>query len=365
MKKVLVLTNSIDGFYSFRRELIQKLLQNDYEVGISAPKGNRTGYFREIGCSVIETEFNRRSKNPFSDLKLLFFYVRTIRKISPGIVLTYTIKPNVYGGIACRYTKIPYISNITGLGTSIENKGITRKISLLLYKTGLKNSRKIFFQNSSNLKVFKEANIVKKGHLLPGSGINLEYFHYEEYPKETETLKFLFIGRIMKNKGIEEFLEAIKIVKERHQNAEFHILGECEEEYKEDLEKFETSQLVVWHGQKKDVRPFIKNSHAIINPSYHEGMSNVLLEAAAMGRPILASDVPGCKETLDDGVSGFLFETKNAKSLADYIEKFIALKHEEKVAMGIAGRKKMEKEFDRNIVIEAYCETIKRVIGNH
>ena len=363
LSRILIASNSIGGLYNFRRELIQKLIEEKYDVFISAPKGDRIAYFTQLGCNFIETNISRHGVNPISDLKLLLKYIEIIRKIKPDVVLTYTIKPNVYGGIACRIQKIPYIANITGLGTSIENDGIIQKIALGLYKVGLRKASCIFFQNSSNQKFFSDRNMIAGNtRLIPGSGVNINYHCFEEYPDDDNKIKFLFLGRIMKDKGINELLDAAVQIKAKYSNIYFNLIGDCEEDYYERLKELQEKGIIKYHGRQSDVHSFIKESHAVILPSYHEGMSNVLLEAASTGRPVLASNIPGCKETFDEGVSGFGFEAKSVDSLVKVIIKFIELPYEKKKQMGLAGRKKMEREFDRNIVVNAYLDEINKVL---
>jgi glycosyltransferase involved in cell wall biosynthesis len=294
---------------------------------------------------------------------LLFNYIKIIKRIKPDIVLTYTIKPNVYGGIACAVTKTPYISNITGLGTSIESQGLIQKVTLMLYRFGLRKASSVFFQNETNRKFFIEHEIVNGvSKLIPGSGVNLNKHRYEEYPS-SDTVRFLFIGRIMKAKGIDELLEAAQHVKGEYPNVQFELIGVCEEDYSEKLEELENHKIIKYHGQQADVHSFIKNSHATILPSYHEGLANVLLESASTGRPVLASKVPGCIETFEDGLTGFGFEVRSVENLIIAIHKFINLSHEQRRAMGIAGRGKIENEFDRNIVINAYLQEINKTVN--
>lgn len=363
MLKILILTNSINGLYSFRIELIEELLTREFQVAISAPFDKRTNYFKDIGCNMIETSINRRGINPFADLKLLLSYLKLINK-KTDIVLTYTIKPNIYGGLACRLRGVPYIANITGLGTSIENKGAIRTISLFLYKVGLKKAHAIFFQNKSNKEYFIKNQIVNENvsRKIPGSGVNIDYHIFEEYPTNDEIIKFLFIGRIMKSKGIEELLKAAQIIKNIYPKTEFHFVGGKEENYDVKLNNLTKKGIIHYHGRQENVHYFIKNCHATINPSYHEGMSNVLLESASTGRPVLASNIPGCKETFDEGISGYGFEVRNVDSLVETIVKFIQLPYENKKQMGLAGRLKVEREFDRQIVVNSYMDEINKLI---
>ncbi|MGG7620242.1 glycosyltransferase family 4 protein [Bacillus coreaensis] len=357
--KILVFANFGMGLYNFRKELLEELINQNNEVYISLPSDDYVPKLENLGCKFIETHLERRGTNPIKDIKLLFHYINIIKRIKPDVVLTYTIKPNVYGGLACRITKTPYITNITGLGTSVENKGVMQKITLMLYKVGLKQASCLFFQNKTNLKFFVDKRIVKnKTRLVPGSGVNLEQHIFEEYPDNDEKNRFLFIGRMMKSKGIEELLQAIKIVKEKFPNTQFDLVGHCEENYHQKLVELNELGMINYYGQQKDIHSFIKKSHATILPSYHEGTANVLLESASTGRAVLASRVPGCKETFDEDVSGFGFEVRNVDSLVEAIIKFINLPYEQKKAMGIAGRKKMENEFDRKIVINAYLDEI-------
>lgn len=361
MKKILILSNSMDGFYRFRNELIIKLLKEDYSVFLSAPIDAREDYYRQLGVIVTQTKISRRSINPFKDLKLFLFYIRLINKYKPDHVLTYTIKPNVYGGLAARLAKIPYIANITGLGTAIENKGIIQNIAIKLYKIGLKKASMIFFQNQENLNFMISKGV--RGHsyqLLPGSGVNINYFDYSEYPSQ-DRLHFLFIGRVMKSKGIDYFLESAKYVNEKYPNTVFHVIGDLEEDYKEKISEYVSKSYIKYHGKTDDIRDFLKMSHAIIHPSFHEGMSNVLLESASSGRPVIASNIAGCKETFEENKTGLSFIVKNQELLNTAIEKFIKLPHEHKKKMGIAGRDKMVKEFSRENIVNKYIEAINKI----
>jgi glycosyltransferase involved in cell wall biosynthesis len=363
--KILVLANFGMGLYNFRKELLEELINQNNEVYISLPNDEYLPKLKSLGCKFIETHLDRRGTNPIKDLKLLLYYINLMKRIKPDVVLTYTIKPNVYGGLACRITKTPYITNITGLGTSVENKGLIQKITLMLYKAGLKKASCLFFQNETNLKFFIDQKIIKnKTRLVPGSGVNLKEHIFEEYPEKDQNNTFLFIGRVMKSKGIEELLQAIKIIKEKFPKTQFDLVGHCEEDYHQQLVEFNKLGFINYHSQQDDVHSFIMKSHATILPSYHEGTANVLLESASSGRPVLASRVPGCKETFDEDVSGFGFDVRSVDSLVEAIVKFINLPYEQKRAMGMAGRKKMENEYDRKIVINAYVDEINKLKGD-
>jgi galacturonosyltransferase len=368
-KNVLVLFNSKSSVYGFRAELLSRLNQEGFNLIVSAPESQKETKDRSnLEFKFLPTLVERRGLNPLKDLKLLFSYRKYLKRYKPFVVLSYTVKPNIYGGLACRISKVPHIANITGLGTSIQNKGILQRLVLWLTKKGLYQTRKVFFQNTSNRDFYAEKAIVRPDQtvLIPGSGVNLERHPFEPYVEESEkTTRLLFIGRMMKDKGLNELLEALVVVRTKNPNVICDLVGPYEEHSFEPLiERYESEGYGKYLGVSDDVHNLIKQYHAVVLPSYHEGMANVLLEAAACGRPVLASNVPGCRETFDEGVSGLGFEAKSVDSLVSVIERFITLPYEKKVAMGLAGRKKMEQEFDRQIVVEAYMKEIKVILSD-
>lgn len=363
-KKVLFLVNHDVVIYNFRKELVERLLDDGYEVIISSPYGPRIDDLVNMGCKFEQIDIDRHGKNVFNDFKLIYKYKRLISNLKPDVVLTYTIKPNIYGGIASMISKIPYIANITGLGTAVENPGLLQKITTSLYKISFRNIETIYFQNEENMSFFEERKIYNNKHkLIPGSGVNLEQFKLAEYPPN-EKIKFVFISRIMKEKGIDYYLEASEIIKEKYPFTEFHICGFSEEDYSEKLNKMESKGIIKYHGMLKDIRPIIKDMHCTIHPTFYpEGISNVLLESAAMGRPLIATNRSGCREVIDDGHNGYLVLEKNTNDLVEKIEKFISLTHSEKKKMGLLGRNKVEIEFDRQIVVNEYMKNINSIIG--
>ncbi|MEF2246816.1 glycosyltransferase family 4 protein [Paenibacillus sp. IITD108] len=359
MKKVLILVNHEVVIYNFRKELVERLLEEGKEVYISCPYGERIDELREMGCKYIEASIERHGTNAVEELKLLLYYFKIMRQIKPDVVLSYTIKPNIYGGMASRFLRIPYIANITGLGTAVEKKGLMQKISVALYKIAFKKINCVFFQNSENQEFFSKKKIALGRHrLIPGSGVNLRHFNELEYPQDN-TVEFIFISRIMKEKGIDQYLEAAEYIREKYSFTRFHILGFCEEAYEEKLESLEERGIIEYHGMQKDIRPFLEKTHCTIHPTYYpEGMSNVLLESAASGRPVITTNRSGCREIVDDGVTGFIVEQRNSMDLIEKIELFLNSTNEHKREMGLAGRMKVEKEFDRQIVVEAYMKEI-------
>lgn len=361
MKKILILVNHDVVIYNFRKELVERLLKDEYEVYISSPYGERIDDLIKMGCKHIDAKIARHGTNILEELKLLYYYKKIIKEIKPYVVLTYTIKPNIYGGIACRILKVPYISNITGLGTAVENKGLMQNITTILYKIAFKKINCLFFQNTENMQFFKNKNIaVDKHRLIPGSGVNLEHFDILEYPSD-KTVEFVFISRIMKEKGVDQYIEAAKSIINKYPNTRFHICGFCEEEYEDKLKDLQNEGIIIYHGMQRDIRKILAKTHCTIHPTYYpEGMSNVLLESSACGRPIITTNRSGCKEIVDDCINGFIVEQKNSKDLIEKIEKFLKLSNEERRIMGLSGRKKVELEFDRQIVVDAYIQEINK-----
>lgn len=358
--RVLVLANADIGLYKFRRELMEKLCAA-HDVHIALPNGEFIEDLKALGCHYIPFEFNRRGMNPISDLMQLRRYKKLLKEVVPDVVLTYTIKPNIYGGIACRQAKIPFLPNVTGLGTTIENGGLMAQISTTLYKIGLKGAACVFFQNRDNERLFLEKKLVHgRTRVIPGSGVNLQTHKMEPYPSDAEGIRFLFVGRIMKDKGVEELLEAIRKLHKDNKHITLDIVGWSDEDYNDALKAAEEEGAVRFHGLQKDVHPFYKNCHCAVLPSYHEGTANVMLEASSTGRPVITTRVPGCKETFDEGITGFGCEAKDTESLIKAMRQFLETPQEKRKAMGIAARHKMETEYDRNIVLKAYAEEIQQ-----
>lgn len=350
--KILILANNDVGLYQFRKDLIAELLKKS-EVMIAVPYGKLVEPLKEKGCRFIDTPIDRRGINPVTDLKLFLQYRRILKKEKPDLVITYTIKPNIYGGFASRLAKIPYAVNITGLGTTFQNEGLLKKFVVLLYKVSLKRAKTVFFENVENRQIFLDARIVKeeKTCLLNGAGVDVMRYSRMEYPAGSVT-KFLFVGRVMKEKGIDELFAAMRKLKADGIACTLDVLGGYEEDYKDKIETYEAEGWLHYHGFQEDVRPFIAEAHCFVLPSWHEGMANTNLECASSGRPVITSRIHGCLEAVEDGVSGFLCEKQNAEDLYNVMKKFVSLTYDERKAMGIAGRKRMEELFDKKKVVE-------------
>lgn len=360
---VLILVNHEIVIYNFRKELVERLLSEGYRVVISSPSGEKINELIEMGCEHDEVEINRHGMNPMQEIKLLNYYSKLLKKIKPDIVFSYTIKPNIYGGLAAKRNHIPYVANITGLGTAVENRGPLQKISVELYKKAFTNIQTIFFQNKENRQFFINHNIATNKHkLLPGSGVNLDYFNILSYPSTEKTIDFVFVSRIMKEKGIEQYLQAAEYIRNKYPNTRFHVCGFCEEEYQEILMNYQKRGIITYHGMVKDIRQILKITHCTIHPTYYpEGLSNVLLESAASGRPIISTNRSGCREVINNGENGYLVKEKDSRDLIDKIETFLQLTPYEMAKMGRAGRKKVEKEFNRQIVVESYMKELSNI----
>lgn len=361
-KTVAVVSNDHAWTYNLRREILQAFLDAGTRVVVIVGYGSRIDDLVEMGCEFMDVPVDRHGMNPVHELKLIASYFKVLKELKPDLVLTYTIKPNCYAGMVCRCLRIPYVANITGLGTAVENGGLMQKITLMLHRMGLKKAQKVFFQNAENQAFMLSRGVIRGAYdLLPGSGVNLQRFSPLEYPGE-ETTEFVFISRIMKEKGADQYLEAAEYIRKKYPNTRFHICGFCEQAYEQRLQQLQDAGVIIYHGMVKDVRQVIAKTHCTIHPTYYpEGLSNVLLESAACARALITTNRSGCREVIDDGVNGFVVEQKNTQDLIEKIETFLALPWEQKKAMGIAGRAKVEKEFDRQIVVNKYLEEMKHL----
>jgi glycosyltransferase involved in cell wall biosynthesis len=362
-KKILILSNHFITLYNFRKELIMKLVEVENEVFISMPKAEENSFFNNMGCKIIETPVDRRGVNPVRDFGLIVNYIKLMKMLKPDIVFSYTVKPNIYGCIASNFTKNRQVCNITGTGATFLKKNAVCMIAKTLYKISIKKSYKVFFQNSGDKDFFVENKMVRNNFaMLPGSGVNLEQYSVCDLPSEDE-VNFIFVGRVMELKGIDQYLECAKAIKNKYPNTNFYIAGFIEDcKYKEIVDDYHDKGIISYIGFQKDIKSWIQKCHCTILPSHGgEGVPNVLLESAAMGRICIASTINGSKDVVDDGVTGYLFTTGNAKDLINKVEKFLELDYKTKKQMGLAGRRKVENEFDRRIVVDAYLLEISKV----
>ena len=354
-KKILIITNHSYMLYRFRKELIQKLLE-DSEVVISTPFVGHETDLKELGANCIKTEVDRRSINPFTDLKLLHTYKTILKQEKPDLVITYSIKPNIYAGYLCGKMKIPFCANVQGLGTAFQ-KALLSNLVTVMYRTAFRKVETVFFENQANAQAFVRRRILpaKKEVVLSGAGINLEEYRYRQYPNN-EKVHFLYLGRIMKEKGMDELFAAVEQLRKNGCEFVLDLVGFFEDEYKKQVEQLQSEGVVRFYGFQENPKPYYAQTDCVVLPSYHEGMSNVLLEAAASGRAIITTDIPGCREAVDNGKSGMLCKVKSTDSLYKAMKRFTELSREKRELMGKAGREKMEREFDKKKVVE---ETVK------
>ena len=363
--KILIANITDSGIYRNRSEFVSQLISEGHSVTIVSPRSDAAGKLIAMGCDYIEVQIQRHGLNPRKELKVISTYRKILKKEKPDIIFSFTIKPNLYLGILCRFMGIPYVMNITGLGEGLLHEGRAKQVIMRLYPIATKRAKCIFFQNDFNRQFFIDNRLADPSifKMIPGSGVNINKFIPLDYPEERDGIKFLFVSRIVKDKGIDELIEAIRVIKKKYYKVEFHFVGGCSDEYESSLKQWKDTDLIIYHGRisPDEIVELYHNTHCLIHPSYHEGMANVILECAACARPCMASDINGCKEGIDDGKTGFLFKVKSADSIIEKIEEFISLAHEEKKQMGIEGRKKMEREFDRQIVVNAYMNVVKEI----
>lgn len=364
-KKILILANSDMGLYKFRKELIQNLQEIEYEVDIAVPQGEHVKYFEQSGCRVHEIPLERRGTNIINDFRLFLNYYHLIYTVRPSLVITYTIKPNIYGGAACSLLHIPYVMNVTGLGSAFETKDVVHALVMWMYRYVCLFSKKVFFENTTNANTFLRHHLIDRRRivLMHGAGVNLEEFCYSEYPQEEVPVRFLFIGRVMKEKGIDEYLEAARQIREEHTDIYFDVVGPYEDDYAKRLALLQKQGIIQYYGYQEDVKPYIQRASCFVLPSYHEGMANTLQEAAAMGRPLITCNIPGCREAVIEGKTGFLCIPRNTESLTDQMIRFLHLSYEKRRRMGIMGYKYMVQRFDRNDVCAKSLEIIEKLIN--
>ena len=356
--KFLIFSNDSTGITDFRMELLSELLRKG-EVVVATPNNGTVNEITGLGVRVVEMCVDRRGINPIKDLILVSSMLKILMIEKPDFVITYTIKRNVYGGVACRIVRIPYAVNVTGLGTAFQGAGMLRNMVSMLYKVGCKKAKVVFFENSENRQIFINEGIIREAQacLLDGAGVNLDYYQVTEYPTD-DKIHFLFIGRIMKEKGIDELFKAMRMLNMGGISCSLDVLGGFDEDYNEKIKEYESEGWMTYYGYQNDIRPFIANCHCFVLPSWHEGMANTNLECAASGRPVITSNIHGCLEAVEDGVTGYLCEKQNVNDLYRVMRQFAKLPYEKRKDMGLAGRKRMENIFDKKKVVR---ETLKAI----
>ncbi len=311
--------------------------------------------------------------NPFKILRYIYHLFRALKKIQPDLCLTFSIRPAIFGNFIARYLDIPTITNITGVGPLFTSKNLAYRVARFIYRFALGKTKKVFFQNFDDLNLFLKNKFVKQdiAQRIPGSGVDYEKFSpIPQHQKEVSHFTFLFIGRLIKDKGIFEFVEAARILRKKYPNILFNVIGPFWHQNlksntitKKDLQNWIVEGIIDYEGEKKDIRNFIARADCIVLPSYREGTSNILLEAASMEKPIVTTNTTGCKETVEDEVTGYLCKVKDSKDLADKMEKMYLLSAEERNIMGKKGRQKMINEFDKTIVVNNYLDAVEEILN--
>ncbi len=364
--KIVIASNSTWSIVNFRTGLIRALLDSGCEVIAVSPSDDYAPHLLDLGCRYLPLAMDNKGTHPGRDLLLLWRIWRLLRRERPDVYFGFTVKPNIYGSLAARVLRIPVINTITGLGASFNKQNWLTLLVRALYRFVLACSVMVFFQNEDDQRLFVTGNLLpsEKACRIPGSGVNIKHFKLMPLPVHDNRFRFLLIARMLKDKGVGEYVEAARVMKDCFPNAEFCLLGFLDVQNpsaisRSRMEEWTTEGVVRYLGASDDVREEIEAADCIVLPSYYrEGIPRALLEASAMGRPIITTDAAGCREVVDDGVNGFLCRSQDAHDLAKKMEQMLALSPEERSEMGRRGREKIEREFDERLVIDRYLEVI-------
>ena len=369
-KKIAVIENGLLSTYTMREGLMLALLRQGCDVHIITHTNKFVSQVEKMGLKVHDV--GSGNMNPFKVARYIFNVRKTLKRINPDVCLTFSIRPAIWGNLITRQLHIPTITNITGVGPLFTSRNIVYRTARSMYRNALSKTKKVFFQNADDMNLFLERNFVNPevAETVPGSGVDYNKFKPRVFKeKDHEIFIFLFIGRLIKDKGIFEYFEAAKYIRKKFPHTHFHVIGPF---WTQNLRKntITHSQLQNWIdegiidylGEKKDVRKFIAEADCIVLPSYREGTSNILLEAASMEKPVVTTNTTGCKEIVKDGITGLLCRVKDAKDLAAKMEMMIMLSEEERNNMGKKARQKIIKEYDKQIVVNAYLSAIKEAI---
>jgi glycosyltransferase involved in cell wall biosynthesis len=359
-KRILLLSNTVFSIRKFRKELIFSLIEKGYEVILSLPEMDND-LEKELGCNIIRIPYKRRSKNPIQDFLLIQHFYQLFKQVNPDLILSFTIKPNIYGSFASMMSGHKQLCTITGTGQSFTKKNWLYYSVISLYKLAFSTHQTIIFQNEFDRDFFFKTNMyTKKSIVLSGSGVNLNVFELKSYPN-MDDIRFIFIGRIMRLKGFDLYLQAAKSIHQLYSNVKFNCVGFIEEkEYEHKIERAIDEGYLTFYPYQEDIRSMLEHNHCLILPSISgEGIPNSVLEANALGRPCIVSDSPGCRQVINDGYNGYLFEVNSLVSLVEKIKRFIELDHLLKIQMGINGRIQVEEHFSREKVNQDYLNIIE------
>ncbi|MEI8033289.1 MAG: glycosyltransferase family 4 protein [Chlorobiaceae bacterium] len=370
--KILITANTTWNLVNFRKGLIAALIEKGFDVVAVAPVDEYRGRLERLGCRFVPLAMDNQGTHPVRDFLLMLGFLKVFFRERPDVILAYTVKPNVYGSLAAVLLGVPVINNIAGLGTAFIRGGWMAKLVSGLYRVGLSRSKRVFFQNDDDRGLFVEQGMVRRAQtdLLPGSGVDLVHFSTSQFvpvSKGEGQLVFLMVARLLWDKGVREYIEAVRMVRERYPESRFQLLGFLDVKNqtavpRQDVEMWVQEGLIEYLGTSDDVRSFLAASDCVVLPSYREGTPRSLLEAAAMGKPLIATDVPGCREVVDDGVNGLLCRVRDSRHLAEKICSMIAMPVSEREAMGRNSRELVEQRFDEQIVIRKYLEVIEEIL---
>lgn len=368
--KIAVIENGLLSTYTMRDGLMKRLLQEGYDVTVLTHTNSFVTQVEKTGLKVIN--IGSGNVNPVKVSKYIYNLYSALKKIDPDVCLTFSIRPAIWGNFITRYLNIPTITNITGVGPLFTSKNLAYRIARSIYRNALSKTGKVFFQNFDDMNLFLEKKFVRKeiAERLPGSGVDYTLFSPREpMVKNNGNFIFLFIGRLIKDKGIFEFVEAARIINKKYPSTLFNVIGPFWQQNlrsntitKSVLQNWITEGIIDYQGEKKDVKKFIAEADCVVLPSYREGTSNTLLEAASMEKPVITTNTTGCKEIVDDGITGYLCNVRDSNDLADKMEQMLRLSPDQRSEMGKKGRQKIIKEFDKQIVLSAYLKAIDEVL---
>lgn len=369
-KSVAIVYNTSEYAFKFKKNLILALKQNNYDVMVIAPFDRYSDRLRELGVTYVRLDMDRKGQNPLAELLLIVQFVKVFKRAAPDVILNFTIKPNIYGAIAAALVSRPTISNVTGLGTLFIKSGFALSLVKILYKVAFKFPNKVFFQNIDDKCLFEDLKLVRseKAELIPGSGVDIDRFSPGEPSETGSKVRFLYVGRILKDKGVMEFVGAAQLLLAKHSNIEFQLLGGLDEDNPtaithDQVAQWQSDGIINYLGYIEDVGPFLNSADIVVLPSYREGMPRTILEASASGKPVIATDVPGCRDAVVDGVTGYLCKVKDTASLADAMERMLIDGPDKRREMGVNGRQRMLEVFDERIVTRKYIETITAILN--
>lgn len=367
--RIAVVLNAAWNIYNYRLGLIEALIAKGHFVYAIAPSDDFVPKIEAVGCSFIPLQqLSRKGTNPIQDLRLTYELYKIYKSHKIDVALQYTIKPNIYGSFACKFAKVKAICTITGLGYSFLSDGLVNKVVKRLYKKAFRRAALVAFQNNDDLQLFENLGLVEaqKSILIKGSGIKTDYFRPLPKTKESEGLVFLFVGRLLYDKGIVEYLEAAKTIKAGNPKTEFWIVGALDNDNPSAISPdmvndYHEKGIINYIGQSSDVRSIMQNSDVVVLPSYREGLPRVMLEGLAMEKPLITTDTAGCRETVEDGENGYLVPIKDKEALTEAIQKMLDLSIEQRAEMGAKGRALALKEFDEKAIIQRYFEELDKL----